>query len=429
MKTCFHRLISKFKNKFFRQDSNVTSYLNPVDEEFADDSQAALLNKSNPVARMVLYSTLIFLIIGLLWANFTYIEQTAQGEGKVVPSSKVKILQSLDGGIIEKILVKEGDYVKKAQVLMQLDETRYKSEYSAGYAKYLALEGTIARLEAQANDAKIIHFPEDVQKYPDIVKRETRLFEIQTHSLAEEIALLKNVEKSILNQLIMYEELVPKGYASRLDLLKAEQSTNDIRAKIAEKRNNFYETAKSDLTKNRGNLEIIVQQLESLRDKMIRTIIRSPVNGIIKKINKQTIGAVIQPGETLMEIVPQDDTLLIQAKILPADIAFVHIGQEATVKITAYDFSIYGSLSGKVEYISADSLEDEKPSPATSQSPPTYYIVKVRTTKNYLGNDKHKLIIIPGMTAAVHIKTGEKSIMQYLLKPIIKAKEEALRER
>lgn len=413
--------INEIRNRIRR------GYVSSRDEEYADDKRSALLGKATPLARMLLYVIGGFFVIILVWAYFASIEQNTIGDGKVIPSSQVKIIQSLDGGIISKIMVREGEIVNKDTVLMQLDKTRYQAEYDAGYAKYLTLLATLARLNAEANDDAAIRFPKELESYPDIIKRETKLFETRRASLRDEITLLqKNAEVSS-KQLNMYAELLPKGYVSKLEYYRAQQALTEVKIKIIERRANYYEDVKTELTKTQGELETLREQIVSLKDKMQRTTLYSPVKGIVKNIDKVTVGGVVTPGEPIMSIVPLEDTLLIETRIQPSDIAFIKVGQSASVKITAYDFSIYGSLKGRVEYISADTIEEKQPSAAATQT--EYYIVNVRTNKNYLGSEKNKHLIMPGMTATVHIETGRKTVLQYLLKPLIKAKEEALRER
>ncbi|MBA2653480.1 MAG: HlyD family type I secretion periplasmic adaptor subunit [Gammaproteobacteria bacterium] len=416
---------------FFRKNND--SHMNKkkearpslAEEDFIRDSKAALGARTSRKTHFILYAIILLILLGLIWAYFATIEQVTVGMGKVIPSSQIKIIQSLDGGIVKEIDVKEGQIVKKDQMLLTLDDTRYKSDFQATHAKYIALAAMIARLNAEAQQKSTIDFPAEVKKHPEVIARENRLFELRKKSLEEELKLLQNSYEMANRQVKMYEALVPQGYASRLDYYNSIQRATDIQSKIAEKRNRFSEGIKTDLTKNEGELTSLLEVLHSLRDKMIRTTLYSPVYGVVKKINIYTLGGVVSPGMDIMEIVPLSDTLLIETRVRPQDIAFLIVGQPATVKITAYDFSIYGGLKGVVEYISADTVQVD----TDAKNKESFYLVNVRTNRNYLGTEKRKLLIMPGMLATVHIETGKKTVLQYLLKPLIKAKEEALRER
>lgn len=397
------------------------------DEDFIAESKAIVLNKTSPVASWFLYALAGFLIIFLVWAYFAPIEQSVVGEGKVIPASQVKIIQSVDGGIIKDILVKEGDDVKKRQVLIQLDTTRYSSDFEQAKAQYLALTATVSRLRAEVYGGNKVEFPPNFEKdNPDLAKRETKLFERRKADLAEDLDLLKNSAENSEQQANSMLEGVNKGYIAKLDYLRMLLTANDARQRWQARKNQFYETAWSDLNQNNAKLNSFEEALKSLQDKINHSTIRSPVDGIVKKIYVSTIGGVIQAGAGIMEVVPLEDTLLIEAKVLPADIAFVKAGQPVSVKISAYDYSIYGDLKGKIEHISADTIEDKQQGAMPAHP---YYLVNVRTEKSYILHHDQKLAIMPGMGATIYIKTGKKTVMQYLLKPLIKAKEEGLNEK
>lgn len=398
------------------------------DEEYMTDTKAAMLGKSTFFAHSILYTLLALIVFGLIWAYFSTVEKITIGDGKVTPSSQVKIIQNLDGGIVSEILVKEGELVKKGQVLMRLDDTRYKADYQEHYTKYLVLLAITSRLKAEAYGDPQINFPDILLKeQPALVTRETKQFETRRNTLREELSLLEHSYALAQQQIQMYYPLVEKGTVSRVDLLKSQQSADAIQRDILEKRNTFSKDAWEEYNKQNADLALEAEQLKILKDKMLHTTIVSPVHGIVKKLNIVTIGGVITPGLNIMEIVPIEDTLLIEAKIKPKDIAFIKIGQPADVRITAYDYTIYGSLPGKVEYISPDAIEETNRNAMPGEN--IYYEVDIRTNKNYLGGEKQKLAIMPGMGAVVHITTGEHSVLNYILKPIYKAKEEALRER
>ncbi|MBS0358490.1 MAG: HlyD family type I secretion periplasmic adaptor subunit [Proteobacteria bacterium] len=398
--------------------------------DFISDSKAALMTKTTPLAGMILYSILALIVVGLVWAYFAPIDQVTVGEGKVIPSSEVKVIQSLDGGIIASIDVEEGTTVKNNQKLLRFDDTRYKSDYAQAREKYFALEATITRLSAETQGLDEVIFPLDLQQtHADLIATETKLFQARKEALTKELSVLTQNHELATKEMKIYEPLVKSGVVPKIDYYKAQRVANEIQDKMLELQDKYRQEALTELNQRKADQAVITESLTSLQDKMQRTTINSPVNGIVKKIYIHTIGAVVQTGQIIMEIVPIEDSLLIQAKVKPSEIAFIQLGQDATVKITAYDYSIYGSLPGKVEYISADTIEDTKANPAADKDIANYYLVNVRTQKSYLGNEKHKLPIMPGMNATVHIMTGKKTVMQYILKPLIKAKQESLRER
>lgn len=400
------------------------------DEKFITDSKAALMNEISPAADVTIITVVGFIFIAAIWAYFGEIDQTISGTGVVIPSSRVKTIQSLDGGILQEIYVTEGQMVQKDQKLLVMDDTRYKSEYQQLYEQYLALQAMVARLSAETQDKKDIIFPADLKNRPEIVESEERLFQTRRQSLKDEVAVLQQSYDFANKEIAMYAPLIKTGVSSQLELLRAERSANDIQSRIFEKQGKFREDAWEELNRRQGELAATKEKLMGLKDKMVHTTITSPVHGIIKKINVVTVGGVIQPAVNIMEIVPLGDTLLVQAKVNSADIAFVHIGATASVKIDAYDYSIYGDLKGTVEYISADIIEDTADRNASSaRGAPRYYLVNVRTKQDYLLHHGEKLPIIPGMTANVQITVGKRTLLQYIFKPIIKAKSEALRER
>lgn len=397
------------------------------DEDFIADAKAALLNKTSPVASWFLYCISGFLIVFLVWSYFATIEQNVVGEGKVIPASQDKMIQSVDGGIIKDIVVHEGDSVKKNQILVELDTTRYQSDYEQAKAQYLALTAVVARLKAEAYGDDHIEFPKGfAEENPDLVKRETSLFDRRKADLTEDIQILKSSAENSDAQAKEMLTGVEKGYVAKVDYLRMLLTSNDARQKLQSRKNQFYESAWTDLNQNNARLESVEEALKSLQDKIKHSTIRSPVDGIVKKIYVTTIGGVVQAGGVIMEIVPIEESLLIETRIMPADIAFVRLGQPVSVKISAYDYSIYGDLKGKVEHISANTIEDRQNS-IQPNSP--YYLVNVRTQQNYIEHQGEKLSIIPGMGATVYIKTGQKTVMQYLLKPLIKAKQEGLHEK
>ncbi|HGK7611060.1 TPA: HlyD family type I secretion periplasmic adaptor subunit [Legionella pneumophila] len=374
-------------------------------------------HSSKTFTHIILWTSLLFFVVAIIWANYAILDEVTTGQGKVIPSSEVQVIQNLEGGIIKNIFVKEGQIVKKDQILMQIDNTRFMASYAEAEKKIDALEIEVIRLNAQISKTKPV-FPEKFTKsYPRLVQDQLSLYESRMRELNQLETALELAQK----ELNLTRPLLKGGSVSEVEVIRLERTVSEIKGNIEK----FKSEELDKLNKARTELFALIEANKADKDRLTRTTVRSPVYGIVKQIKMKTIGGVVQPGSDLLEIVPLDDTLLIEAKIRPSDIGFIHPGQKAMVKITAYDFSIYGGLEGVVEHISADTIIDEK----TDKKEESYYIVKVRTEKNYLGTEKKPLPIIPGMQATVDILTGQKSVLQYLLKPIIKAKQSALRER
>ncbi|HAT8637723.1 TPA: HlyD family type I secretion periplasmic adaptor subunit [Legionella pneumophila] len=374
-------------------------------------------HSSKTFTHIILWTSLLFFIVAIIWANYAILDEVTTGQGKVIPSSEVQVIQNLEGGIIQNIFVKEGQIVKKDQILMQIDNTRFMASYAEAEKKIDALEIEIIRLNAEISDTKPVFPDKFIKTYPHLVQDQLSLYE----SRMRELNQLKKSLELTQKELDLTRPLLKGGSVSEVEVIRLERSVSEIKGNIEK----FKSEELDKLNKARTELFALVEANKADKDRLTRTTVRSPVYGIVKQIKTTTIGGVVQPGSDLLEIVPLDDTLLIEAKIRPSDIGFIHPGQKAMVKITAYDFSIYGGLEGVVEHISADTIIDEK----TDKKEESYYIVKVRTEKNYLGTEKKPLPIIPGMQATVDILTGQKSVLQYLLKPILKAKQSALRER
>ncbi|RXJ69799.1 secretion protein HylD [Halarcobacter ebronensis] len=414
----------------------------------------------------------LFFLIALIWAALSPIDELARGEGKVIPSEKIKTVQSLDGGVISDILVKEGQLVKKDQPLMKIDTTRFQASLQENKKTYLHLLITKTRLEAETNinlDLPLpkLEFPKKVLVAAEFFAREDEnLFRKRIEELKSSVAILdvqykqKKQElveaESKVNQLrkslgILEQEkdtiarLVAKGARPNVDLLKLEKEYSQLEGDLKstklsiprlmlaikeaenrkiEKEKIFKSEVLNELQKVNTEIKKYESKLISEEDKLSKTVLHSPVNGIIKQINMNTIGGVIKSGMDLIEIVPDSEILLVEAKIDPKDIAFINPKQQAIVKITAYDFSIYGGLEGKIVEISADSIKDKE-----SKDDKSYYKVVVRTEKNYLEKNGEKLPIIPGMIASVDIKTGKKTILDFIMKPILKTKQNSLHER
>jgi len=374
-------------------------------------------------SRGLFYLIVIFFIVALLWAALAMLDEVTVGLGKIVPSSQIQIIQNLEGGILTELSVHEGEVVKKDQVLVRLSDTKSTANYKEGRKRYLAFLASNARLFAQSNGHDKVAFPPEVlDEASDSVKIETKLFQSQMKSFDESISYLSKSYRLGNEELQKTKPLLAKGAASEVEIIRLERQVNDLKGQIEDKKNKFKADAQSEHNKNQLEIQGLEQSNIYSADQLTRTTIKSPVNGAVKKLHVVTLGGVIQPGMTIMEIVPIEDNLLIEARVKPNDIAFLKIGQEATVKVSAYDFSTYGGIKGILEQISADTMIDEK-------SGESYFLIKVRTDKNYIVRDEKHLPIIPGMTAEVDVLTGRKSVLSYLMKPLLKTKQNALRER
>ncbi|WP_130802416.1 HlyD family type I secretion periplasmic adaptor subunit [Acinetobacter ihumii] len=375
-----------------------------------------------PRASLVIWIIGIGLLILLAWAWLFQLEEVSTGTGKVIPSSKEQVIQSLDGGILTKLDVQEGDIVQKGQVLAQLDPTRFESNVGESQSLLISAQATAARLRAEVNGTALV-FPEEVKKDPKLVQEETALYNSRRENLEQSISGLKQALQLVQQELVMTEPLVAKGAASEVEVLRLKREANDLQNKINDARNQYYVKSREELSKANTDTEQQMQIVRGRTDTLNRTTFKAPVRGVVKEIAVTTQGGVIPQNGKLMTIVPLDEQLLIEARISPRDIAFIHPGQDALVKITAYDYSIYGGLKGKVTVISPDTIRDEV------KQDQFYYRVYIRTDSDKLYNkDGKSFSITPGMVATVDIRTGEKTVLDYLLKPFNKAKE-ALRER
>ena len=375
-----------------------------------------------PRTSLFIWIICIGLLVLLIWAWLFKLEEVSTGTGKVIPSSKEQTIQSLEGGILTKLYVHEGEIIQKGQILAQLDPTRFASNVGESASLLLASKATAARLRAEVNGTPLV-FPNEVLKERGLVEEETALYHSRRSNLEESLAGLKQALILVEQELQMTEPLVAKGAASEVEVLRLKRQATDLRNQMSDVRNQYSVKAREELAKANTDIETQSQVVKGKSDSLSRTLFKSPVRGIVKEIDVMTIGGVISQNGKLMTIVPLDEKLLIEARISPRDIAFIHPGQEALVKITAYDYSIYGGLKGKVSIISPDTLRDEV------KQDQYYYRVYIRTDSDKLVNKEgQQFNITPGMVATVDIKTGEKTVLDYLIKPFNKA-QEALRER
>lgn len=434
------------------------------DKEFITDVNAANLYGASFNSHLILLLSFSFVVIALVWANFAELDEVTRGSGKIIPSSHIQVIQNLEGGILSEVLVEEGELVEKGQPLMQLDEIRFNSSFKETKLKYYELLANTARLSAEVSGKPLIIPQEIIDHDPAQAEHARQLYNSRKSELEATVGILQQQVKQKEQELIelnskenqisrslqllqkeldLSEPLVAQGAMSEVEMLRLRRSANDLRGelssarlsipriqayldenknKLAEQRIRFKTEALKELNEAKAELDRTTESASALKDRVNRTRIVSPVKGTVKQIKITTIGGVIQPGMDLLEIVPIEDQLLVEAEIRPADIAFLSPGQNAMVKLTAYDFSIYGGLEAKLEHISADTIVNE-------EDKKSYFVIRLRTNKNFLEKNGEKLNIITGMNADVDILTGKKTVLDYLLKPILKARQRALRER
>ena len=388
--------------------------------DFMPDVKAASMMDVNPWTGTTLLLLAVVMVVGYLWARAAVLDEVTIGSGRVIPSSREQVIQSLEGGILAELRVREGEVVDKDQVLLRIDDTRFGAPFREANSRIMALRAANARLRAEASGAAL-EFPADIR--PDQIRLETELFTSRRQQVEESLRALKRSYQLADEELRMTSPLVQKGVVSEVELLRLQRQVNELRGAMQERLNKFRAEARADLAKNEGELSAIGESNTARADQVKRTIIRSPMRGTVKNIRVTTVGGIIQAGTDIMEIVPLEDQLQIEARIKPSDVAFLRPGLPATVKITAYDYSIYGGLDATLEQISADTIRDEK------KPDESYYRIQVRTKQSYLRGKDGPLPIIPGMTATVEILTGHKTVLDYLLKPLLKAKSSALQER
>lgn len=425
--------------------------------------QGAILEDSPWISRLTVWLVALLIAAALTWAHFAVLDEVTTGEGKAIPSSKVQTIQNLEGGIVAEIFVREGQVVNKGDMLLRLDDTRFLSNQEESEVERLALQAHVERLTAEAEGTPLVLSEAITRAQPQLAEDQMALYQSRQQRLQSEQSILREqlAQKQqevaefrskqqqyraslglIQQELNMSSPLVSAGAVSEVEILRlrrsmvdvrgaldattlalprAEAAAKEIQSRIEQSELAFRADAFKELNETRTHLQKITATSVAIQDRVSRTSVVSPVHGVIKQLNVNTIGGVVQPGSNLLEIVPLEDNLLIEARVRPQDIAFLHPGQRAMVKFSAYDYTIYGGLKANLELISADTITDREGR--------SFYLIQVRTEKNFLGSPERPLVIIPGMVATVDIITGQKSVLDYMLKPVLKARYEALRER
>ncbi|MBR9857801.1 MAG: HlyD family type I secretion periplasmic adaptor subunit [Gammaproteobacteria bacterium] len=450
--------------------------------DYTNDTAAAVLLNTPKAGKALLWSMLLFVMVAIIWAYFAELEEVTSGMGKVIPSSQIQVVSNLEGGIVRELYIREGQQVEKGQELLLIDDTRFLSDLREREQEIAALQGDVRRLKAEVNSINIqedaglawrdqvkvekvdLEFPEAFsEQYPGqpefqrslfnerlgFVRNQLSIFGNQIEQREQEVietnSKIRTLQRGVslaAREVNMSRPLAREGIVPQVEILRLERQLNEMQGELestrlllpkldASLRENIFKRkevaltfrsdAQKELNERRNRLVQLQQGEVGLQDRVRRTSVTSPVKGTIKTLNVNTVGGIVQPGVDLVEIVPLEDTLLVEARIEPKDIGFLRPGLEAMVKFTAYDFTIYGGLVGEVEKISADSIQDEEGN--------TFFLATIRTSESFLGQETAPLRIIPGMQAGVDIITGKKTVLDYLLKPILRAKQSALRER
>lgn len=377
---------------------------------FADGSRRL---QAVQVARQTIWVIAATVVIALIWSALARVDDITRGEGRVVPLRRQQTIQSLEGGIISELQVREGDTVQPGQILVKMDPTQFRSAYLQAKSEMEVLAAEVQRLEAEVLEKEDVGFLEPMT---EIQATEERLFRARRTKLLESIASVNNQIEPIQTQIDLTAPLAKRGAVSQVDLLKLQQQKTTLEGKITELRNVYVQDAYSELADTKAKLLSLQQSIVQKKDQLERTDLRSPVAGRVNNVNITTLGGVVQPGEAIMEVTPIDDQLLIEAHVAPRDVAFIAPGMPASVKITAYDFSVYGDLKGTVEQISDDTVEADG-----ADGKQSFYKVMVKTDRAYLERHGERYPIRPGMIAEVDIQTGRRSVLSYLLRPLIRA--------
>ena len=412
------------KNKDPKDGANVPEgKVQPSDLDFIADCKAAFLEENMHYANVLLLTIVGIVSAFLLWAYHSKVSELTRGQGKVIPSGSTQIVQSLEGGILFDLFVSESCFVEKGQVLAKLDDTAILSTYRESLIERDNLVAKIARLDAESQELGNVRFPKYLEESnADLVTSETLLFQTRRDQINTNQERLQKSLDLKSRELSITKPLADSGVVSQVELLRLETMVNDLEGQLEREKSKYLNEVVSQNNEYKTKLNQIEQSILAFEDRVSRTDIKAPLSGIVNKIHVKTLGGVLQPGAPIMEIVPIEDSLLVEAKISPSDIAFVKLEQEATVKLTAYDYSIYGGLEGEVARISADTFLNEE----DGQS---YYQILIQTGERSLKTTTERFEILPGMVAQVDIKTGKKSVLDYLSKPLMRAKMNAFTER
>lgn len=392
---------------------------------------SSIEDEERRTSRNLLRIMALVVVAALLWAATFDLDEITRGTGKVIPSSREQVIQSLDSGVLAELLVREGDAVVKDQVLLRIDDARAGPVFREAREKWIALSAQAARLKAESYGTSL-QFPAHVQEDPAVVRRETRAFHARKRALDEQMAAMQQSLEQLGKELSLTTPLVEQGVMSEVELLRLKRQYADMQSHMAERRNRYLTDASNEWVRVESELSQTRENSLAREDAFKKTVIRAPMDGIVKNVQQTTLGAVIQSGQNILEIVPVKDDMLVEAYVKPSEVAFLKVNQPAVVKLTAYDFNKYGGLEAVLDHISPDTLRDEnkqrKPGSAPVDLEEGYYRILVRIVDQRVDRHGMRMNATPGMTATVEIKTGQKTVLEYLLRPL-QTLTQALRER
>jgi adhesin transport system membrane fusion protein len=374
--------------------------------------------------RLSIWISLLALGLFIAWASYAEIDQITRGQGQIIASSRTQIIQAPDGGVLEELLVREGDAVQRGTLLATLERTKAEAAYRETQAKVGALSATVARVQAEIFGGAPKFGPE-AREFQEFRQNQLDLLRKRRDAINQELQAMERMRALSKTELSMTEPLLATGDVSMAEVLRLQRQVADVEGQMTNRRNKYLQECQMELNKAEEELAGAVQMLVQRRDQLANTELKAPVNGTVKNVRVTTRGGVLRPGDELMQIVPVDDTLVVEAKVKPSDVAFLKPGLDVAVKIDAYDYTVYGSLNGKLTYLSADTLSED-----LKQGDQPYYRVQVVTeSARFSGRMSEDIILQPGMTATIEVKTGQNTVLNYLLKPVVKTMSESLGER
>lgn len=380
-------------------------------------------------SKTLIWATALTLALGLGWASFFELDEITRGQGKVIPSSREQVIQSLDSGVMSELYVREGSVVEKDQILLRIDDARSGAVYREAQEKYLALLALAARLKAEAYGTALV-FPDELKSEPGLMRQEMQAFNARKLALSESLRAVDASLASVTRELTITEPMVKQGVMSEVELLRLKRQQSELMGQRAERQNRYLTDANNELVRVSSELSQTKESATAREDAFRRTTIRSPMKGVVKNVQITTVGGVVQAGQSILEIVPTEDEMLVEAYVKPSEVAFLKVGQPAVVKLTAYDFNKHGGLDGVLEHLSPDTLRDEKQrkpgNPVELEEGLYRILIRVKPSSDL--RNGLRLTPTPGMTASVEIRTGQKTVLEYIFRPLQNVSQ-ALRER
>lgn len=372
-------------------------------------------------SQLLVWATAATLLAGLIWAGFFELDEITRGQGKVIPTSREQVVQSLDSGVLSELLVREGSLVEKDQVLLRIDDARSGAVFREAREKYLALLALATRLRAEATNS-LPQFPPELANEPALVQQEMQAFNARRRALSESVGALDVSIGAVRREIALTEPLVRQGVMSEVESLRLKRQLSDLMGQRAERQNRYITDASNELVRVNSELMQTRENASAREDAFKRTTLRSPMKGVVKNVQVTTVGGVIQAGQPILEIVPTEDEMLVEAYVKPADVAFLKVGMAAVVKLTAYDFNKYGGFDGVIEHISPDTLRDEKERARRPGTPieleEGLYRLMLRIQDPDQVRKGRRMELTPGMTATVEIRTGQKTVLEYIFRPL-----------